>query len=168
MLIRDIMSKPAVCCADTDNLHIAAQRMWECDVGAVPVVNDSGKLVGVVTDRDICMATYTKGQPPQSIRTGDVMSKLVFSCRADDSIDEAERLMGENQIRRLPIVDNENRPIGVLSLNDVARHAAVAKKKDGEERAVVQTMAAICQPRHDVGPMLTTSSSPRSHRPTVL
>jgi CBS domain-containing protein len=77
------------------------------------------------------------------------MTRKVFSCHADDSLNAAERLMGEKQIRRVPIVDGDNRPVGILSLNDVARHAA-SRSKNGLDRELAQTLAAICEPRAQI------------------
>jgi len=147
MNIQEIMSKPAVTCRPSDTLNTAAQLMWEHDCGAIPVTGDDGQIVGIVTDRDICMATYTRGSAPQAIQVSDAMANEVFSCHADDSLDAAERLMSEKQIRRIPVVDGDNRPIGLLSLNDIACYAASSRKKNGIDREVTQTLAAICQPR---------------------
>jgi len=147
MTIQEIMSKPAVTCRQSDTLHAAAELMWERDCGVIPVTDDDGKLVGIVTDRDVCMATYTKGSPPQAIPISDVMARQVFSCHVNDSLGAAERLMSEKQIRRVPIVDGDNRPVGLLSLNDVARYAASARSENGLDRELAQTLAAICQPR---------------------
>jgi len=150
MRIREIMSSPAVTCRQDDTLNTAAQLMWEHDCGTIPVTDDAGQIVGIVTDRDICMATFTQGRAPQAIRVADAMARQVFSCHAEDPLDAAERLMSEKQVRRLPVVDSGNRPLGLLSLNDIARNAA-AQKKDGIDREVVRTTAAICQPRREAG-----------------
>jgi CBS domain-containing protein len=74
------MNKPAVSCRPSDTLSVAAQAMWDHDCGAIPVANDDGRLVGIITDRDICMATYTKGRAPQTISVKEVMAKDVTSC----------------------------------------------------------------------------------------
>lgn len=147
MQTETIMSKPAVMCSVHDNLSVAAHLMWEHDCGAIPVVDDEGRLVGVVTDRDICMATYTQGQSPLAIGVAVAMAKQVWSCAPGDSIEAAEQLMRDKQIRRIPVVDDDGHPIGLLSLNDITRHACAAKKRNGADRAVADTLAAICQPR---------------------
>ena len=147
MKIQEIMSKPAITCRLGDNLNTAAQRMWESDCGTIPVVDDGGNAVGMITDRDICMAAYTQGRVLQAIPVSSVMSKSLVSCRQEQSLDAAERMMREKQIRRVPVVDGDNRPIGVLSLNDIARYAASARKKEGIESELAQTLAAICRPR---------------------
>src|SRR5262249_40110788 len=106
-----------------DTLNEAARIMWERDCGFVPVVADRSdpRLVGVITDRDICMAAYTKGEPLGAIRIGDVMAKSVMSCRAADEIGTAERVMQQAQVHRLPVVDGAQRLVGVLALADIAR-----------------------------------------------
>lgn len=147
MKVQDLMSKPAVTCRHTDTVNAAAELMWQFDCGAVPATDDGGRLVGIITDRDICMATYTKGSSPLGISVCDAMSKEVFACHAGDSLAAAQQLMSEKQVHRLPVVDGENRPVGLLSLNDLVRHAASAPTKEGVEREVVETLAAVCQPR---------------------
>jgi CBS domain-containing protein len=152
MQVRDIMTQPVVTCRSTDTLNAAARLMWERDCGAVPVTDDDGLLVGIVTDRDACMAAYTRGEPLGSVPVSVAMAKRVFSCHPDDSLEQAERLMGEKKIRRMPIVDDGGHPIGMLSLNDIARFAASARKTGKVEHAVVGTLAAICEPRSPAKP----------------
>lgn len=147
MQVKELMSKPAVTCAVFASLNAVARLMWEQDCGAIPVVGEDGALVGIVTDRDICMAAYTQGKPLHAIPVSNAMAKRVFSCHADDTIDAAERLMSEKQVRRLPIVDPDGRPVGLLSLNDIAREVCGKRKKSGVEHEVVQTLAAIGQRR---------------------
>lgn len=145
MHIQQIMSMPAVTCRSSDTLSTAAKLMWEYDCGSIPVTDADGIVVGIVTDRDICMATYLKGASPHAISVADTMSKQVFSCRAEESLQTAERLMNEHQVRRIPVIDSDGRAIGLLSLSDIARYAA--QKKDGAQQEAIETLAAICQPR---------------------
>lgn len=147
MKIREIMNKPAVICRQDDTLNVPAQLMWERDCGAIPVADGEGRLVGIITDRDICMATYTKGSTLQGIPVAEAMAGQVFSCHEGDSLETAEGLMSDKRVRRVPIVDSENRPVGMLSLSDIARHAAATRQTNGLDREVTQTLAAICQPR---------------------
>ena len=148
MRIDQLMSKPVITCSIDDHLHTAAQLMWEHDCGAIPVVNTEGRLVGIVTDRDICMAAYTQGSAPHAIPVSTAMTRDVRSCRAGDSIGIAEQLMREGQVRRIPIVDDEDHPLGLVSLHDITRKVARAKKRNGApDRDVVDTLAAICEPR---------------------
>jgi CBS domain-containing protein len=147
MQLREIMSTPVVTCRTEDNLNAAAKLMWDHDIGSLPVVDNDGRTAGMITDRDICMAAYTRGGPLADISVWDAMAKQVFSCHPDDSLEAAERLMSDKQIRRVPVVDADDRPMAMLSLNDVARHTAAARKRNGLDRELTQTLAAICQPR---------------------
>ncbi len=150
MEILEIMSKPAVTCHANDSLEAAARLMWENDCGALPVLNDEGRVTGMITDRDICMAAYTQGKPLEAIALSSAMATTVHTSRPNEAIENAERLMQRMQIRRIPIVDSEKRPVGLLSLNDIARHAASSRKRNGMERAVTETLAAVCQPRSEI------------------
>jgi CBS domain-containing protein len=147
MRIQELMSKPAVTCSQDDSLNIAARLMWEHDCGALPVLGEDGKVVGMLTDRDICMAAYTQGKPLAAMRVASAMARQVHFCLASESIEAAERLMTDKRIRRLPVLDEEGRPVGVLSLNDLARGASSEGGGNGAQRDVARTLAAICQPR---------------------
>jgi CBS-domain-containing membrane protein len=160
MRIAEIMSRPAVTCRPNESLQEAARLMWECDCGAVPVVQNDGAVTGIVTDRDIAMAAYTKGERLRDIQVGAAMSKVVFTVRPETSLEEAERLMSEKQIRRLPVVDERKRPIGIIALGDVARAAAgqasgVRSGRDDHadrgERDAARTLAEISKPRRQEG-----------------
>jgi CBS domain-containing protein len=146
MQIKDVMSHPPVTCPASSTLDHAARLMWEFDCGIVPVVNADGRLAGVVTDRDVCMAAYTQGQPLASIPVTTAMAKAVIATHCSDPIEHAEELMRDNQIRRLPVLDGDDRPIGLVSMNDLARLAAHAKRS-GVDRELVKTLAAVCRPR---------------------
>ena len=137
--------------------HMASKQMWEHDIGCVTVTDDEGRVAGIVTDRDICMASYIQGKPPQEIPLSDAMTHQVFACRPSDTIETADRMMGEKQIRRMPVVDDDNRPVGFLSMNDITRGAASGRTDGVGEREVVQVMAAICQPRQGHAPPPTAA-----------
>jgi CBS domain-containing protein len=163
MQIKDVMSQPPVTCPVDSTLDHAARLMWEFDCGIIPVVNDDGRLAGVVTDRDVCMAAYTQGRSLASIPTTTAMYNRVVAVHASDPVEQAEQLMRDNQIRRLPVLDADGRPIGVVSMNDLARLAARAKKS-GVDRELVQTLAAVCQPR---GPVTVASQQMAITRPAL-
>jgi CBS domain-containing protein len=164
--IEEIMSKPAITCTQTETLNTAARLMWENDCGVVPVVDGAGKLVGMVTDRDVCMAAYTQGKPLSAIPVSTAMGRHVFWCRPDESVEAAERLMGERQVRRVPVADAGGRPIGLLSLNDLAR-AAASSKTDVAETGMVKTLAAICGPRPKRAPATHPATSPAAQAQVV-
>jgi CBS domain-containing protein len=135
--VQDVMKESPITCLASDSLSHAAYLMWEHDCGTVPVVDAHGTLVGIVTDRDICMATYTRGQAPASITVEATMSKHVCVVSPADSLEHAARLMGEHQVRRLPVVDG-GRLVGMLALADLARHT---KTTQGDNLPVCLTLA---------------------------
>jgi CBS domain-containing protein len=150
MRVKQCMSKPAVVCHLDDTLHEAAKRMWENDCGVLPVMTPEGHVAAMITDRDICMAAYTQGQPLHAIKVSGVMSRTVHACSPDDSVEAAEKLMRDHQVRRLPVVDEDGHLSGLISLNDLARASAkqLHHKADGLNPVrVASTLASICEPR---------------------
>lgn len=147
MRVQELMTQSVAGCRPTDTLNDAARIMWEADCGCVPVLDDARKPVGMITDRDICMATYTQGKPPFAIPVFSVMANTVVMCRADDSIATAEELMRRHRLRRLPVVDSSEAIVGILSLNDIATHSRVKPARAEDELggdAIAGTLAAIC------------------------
>jgi len=149
MQVANLMTKAVRTCRIDDHLDCVARAMWDGDIGAVPVVDGDERLVGIVTDRDVCMAAYTQGKPLAAIPVTTAMAKDVVTCRPEDLVADVEWRMQTKQIRRLPVVDGHGRIAGVLSLNDIARRAEADRSKAArgvglDEVAV--TLAAICQP----------------------
>jgi CBS domain-containing protein len=150
--VRDLMSRELVTCREHDDLSRAAQLMWDADCGAVPIVDGEGKLVGMLTDRDICMAAYTRGLPLSELRASAAMSTAVIACRPNDTLRSAMELMTTHKIRRLPVVDEESRPIGIVSLADLARLAQAPSTQSQEARSWVPgVLAGISEPPGDRG-----------------
>jgi CBS-domain-containing membrane protein len=106
-----------------DSLKRAAELMQRHACGCVPVVDEREHVVGVLTDRDVCLAALRSDQPISNLRCQGVMSQPAHICRTEDTTVEAERLMGLHRVRRLPVVDAEGRLAGVISLDDLAREA---------------------------------------------
>jgi CBS domain-containing protein len=153
MRVQGIMSNPVVTCRPEDSVHIAARLMWERDCGSIPVVGDAGRLVGILTDRDVCMAAYTTGSRLSEINVADVMAPQVVCCDPEDSLEAVEHLMGDRQLGRVVVVDPQGCPVGVLSLGDIARYALSSQRREIIEHQVVQTLAAIrCPRRHTSRP----------------
>jgi CBS domain-containing protein len=163
MRIKELMSKPVITCPDSGTLDHAARLMWEFDCGIIPVVDAEGRLTGVVTDRDICMAAYTQGRPLRDIAVTIAMAKRVIAVHGDEIVETAELLMHDNQIRRVPVIDDDRRPIGIVSINDLAR-LAVRSKRSGVDRELVRTLAAICEPR----PHATPDGEVRTPAPALV
>lgn len=147
MKIKDVMVRDVKTCNRADSLNRAAQLMWEHDCGVVPVVDADERVVGIVTDRDVCMAAYTKGRTLHAIRVDEVMARDVKSCRSDDDVAEAEALMSSNRVRRVPVTDPLGRIAGIVSLNDLARAAVCRQPGTGVSAdAIGQTLGSICRP----------------------
>jgi CBS domain-containing protein len=150
MRVRDVMSGKVMACGAEEPLSSAARIMWEGDCGFVPVLDfATGRLRGVVTDRDACMASYTQGKALAEIPVLTAMTSRVHTCRADDPVEHAEDAMAQNRVRRLPVLDADDRLVGVISLNDIARRAV----RDGPARMredVADTLGQICQHRAHV------------------
>lgn len=150
MRIEKLMSQPAITCRADDTLARAAQLMWDHDIGSVVVTTPDGRLVGIVTDRDIAMATYTRGAAPADIRVENAMAREVFSCSPSDSVAEAQHVMSDKRVRRLPVVTLGGVPMGMVSINDVVRENAGSAKRNGAHE-VVETLAAIGKAREQDG-----------------
>lgn len=129
-----------------DSLHSAAHLMWEIDCGALPVEKDSA-VVGMITDRDIAMAAYLCGKPLNEILVDDIMSDELFSCKPSDEIAVAENLMTMNKVRRLPVKDEANKLVGIISLNDIAVAYQSSGGKQVKAVEVAETLSSICSHR---------------------
>lgn len=165
MKVADVMSSPAYPCSPTETLDRAAQVMWDRDTGVVPVVDREGRAIAMITDRDICMAAYTQGRPLNQIRVQQAMSKVVYTCHPEDKLSAAERTLRVHQVRRLPVVDDTGRLLGVLSINDVCR-ARAESPLSGLTSDLLTTLAAIGKPRASEATAQAARPTP-SERPAV-
>jgi CBS domain-containing protein len=124
MKVEQIMNRDIKTCRPQESLNKAAQIMWDEPCGAVPVVDDRGKPVGFLTDRDICMAAYTQGKPLEELRVEIAMARRVVSCTAEDDLGSAAQLMRQHRTRRIPVTNRDGTVVGLLSLDDLACEAA--------------------------------------------
>ena len=150
MNVSQIMKRNVETCRLEDSVALAAGKMWEGDIGCLPVVNADGTVIGMITDRDISMAGYTQGRLLRDIPVSVAMSKEVFSCSSTDGLIEAEETMRSRKVRRLPVLDATAQLVGIVSLNDLARESEREMGKKGREvsaQEVTATLAAICEPR---------------------
>ncbi len=148
MKISDLMTKDVYTCRTIDTLAQAAQLMWDHDIGALPVVDTHGRVVGVITDRDMCMAAYTRDLPLHAIAVASTMTEHPTTCARDADLKDVEQRMQKQQIHRMPVVDDDGHPIGIVSLNDLAR--ASQRTKDISSNEVAATVAAVCAPRRAI------------------
>ena len=149
MKVEQLMSRDVKTCTPEDRLNRAAQLMWEHDVGCVPVVSN-GIVVGVITDRDVCMAAYTQGRALHEIPVGQVMVAQVQTCTPGDTLETASAVMKRHQVRRLPVVRPNRELAGILSMADLTRGAEAEPNQRVREQYLHQveaTLAAVTRPR---------------------
>lgn len=142
-----LMHRDVRTCHPSDPLERAAQIMWEADCGVVPVESDEGEVVGIITDRDIAMACYIRGESLRTPTVGSVMSTELQTCSPEQTLQEALRLMTRAQVRRLLVTSSRGQLLGVLSLADVARCF------EGDPRAsmvLARTLASVSEPREQL------------------
>lgn len=143
--IRDVMSTRVHSVRTTETLEHAALRMWSSDIGVLPVVDAIGQVVGMLSDRDIAMAAGLRGLRLADLEVESAMSCHVWGCAPDDNLEDAEASMREHQVRRLPVIDNAEHLVGIVSLTDLARAANL--EVSDHQQAVGRTLHAITTPR---------------------
>ena len=153
MRIDQLMTRNVKTCRPEDTLEQAAAIMWDYDFGTLPVVQNgdgAARVVGMLTDRDVCMAAYTQGRALRDIAVATAMSQHLCSCRSTDAVSVALKVMETNQVRRLPVLDADDTLIGVLSLADLGREAV---REHGQsmrtvtDEAIGSALEAIATPR---------------------
>lgn len=133
MKVKEIMTSNPNACADTADLAKAAELMSQNNCGIIPVVTTTGKVVGLISDRDICVAAARKNEKLAGIKVGEVISGDVYSTRPDDDIHTALKTMREHKVRRLPVIDAGGKLQGILSMDDVLLRAEeVTPRKPAE------------------------------------
>jgi len=147
MKVKEIMTVNLKACTTKTNLAEAASFMWDYDCGILPVVADGGRLVGLITDRDICIGGATKNRNLSEISVEEIVSGKVYSCAPEDDVRKALNTMQQVKVRRLPVVDPNGALVGILSINDITLSAKDTSDKKTPEisyRDLVQTYKAIC------------------------
>ncbi|HEU4477840.1 MAG TPA: CBS domain-containing protein [Pyrinomonadaceae bacterium] len=147
MRVRDIMTCEAKFCDLNESLAEAAKTMWEADCGILPVLKDGREIVGLITDRDICMAMAMRDCNPATVSAEKVISGDVYSVTPEEDIHQALEIMQQHKVRRLPVVSSEGELAGMLSMNDVVLQAEEARNTGTPELTyvdVVNTYKAIC------------------------
>jgi CBS domain-containing protein len=122
MLVRDVMSSSPLTASEDASLLDVARRMRDADVGAIPIVDKSERLVGVLTDRDIVLRGIAEGRNPERTHVRDILTRSIVTVDANATLEKATELMRRHQVRRLPVID-QARLVGMISLADIAiRH----------------------------------------------
>jgi CBS domain-containing protein len=134
--INQIMSRDVRVVAPSATVQQAAEQMRKLDVGAMPIC-DGQKLIGMITDRDIAVRTVADGKDPKTTKVSDVMSSEIVWCFDDDDVQDVARVMGERQIRRIPVVDHDKKLVGIVALADLAEH--------GDEETKAETLEGVSE-----------------------
>ncbi|MBI1896678.1 MAG: CBS domain-containing protein [Acidobacteria bacterium] len=150
MNCRDVMTQNPSCCFETDTAVKAAQIMRNENVGSVPIVSGhDNELCGIITDRDLCLKVLAEGRDPGAIRLQEIMTSDPVCCRPDDDLDDCMNLMSRYQVRRIPVIDDSWRLVGIIAQADIARHVA-------QREEVAEVVEDISEP---------AGIGPRSFRP---
>jgi CBS domain-containing protein len=146
MKVKDVMTPDAKAIWITESLADAAKEMWENDCGVLPIIKDGRKVVGMITDRDICMATAMRDQSPSHISVEEVMNATVYAAEAEEDVEQALQTMRDHKVRRLPVLNLAGELEGIVSMNDIVLKAKTnGKKAPIDYTDVVKTYQAICE-----------------------
>jgi CBS domain-containing protein len=145
--VHQVMTRNVISVHMNDLVTRAVDMMMQCDCGALPVLGHDGRLAGMVTDRDIAMRMIGHRRDPYASRVSECMTHEVFACNVNSPAVDCMREMSRHQVRRVPIVDDGGRLVGIVSQADFARHAGTAGAP-GERRAVADVMCAVSEPTH--------------------
>lgn len=148
MKVKEVMMGTPYFCRSDTNLGSATELMWNANCGFLPVEAPDGKVIGVVTDRDICIALGTRNRVAGDVVVGVVMSGKLYSCLPDDDIHVALQTMKEGKVRRLPVIAKDGSLVGVISMDDIlfrTEPMSLGKEPELSTDEVVRTYRAITQ-----------------------
>lgn len=150
----EVMKRPVHTCSIDDTLDRVARVMWENDCGCVPLVDGDGRAVAMITDRDVAMAAYTQGKALGEIAARSAASRSLATVRETTPLDAVETCMRDWKIRRVPVVDENDRVVGLVTLNDIAMHGTPGGRRIGalSAEAITKTLQGICEHR-DIEPL---------------
>jgi len=139
----EVMTKNPVCCRPDDMVVKAAQLMQSENIGSIPVIENeqTQKLVGIVTDRDLALKIVAKGQDAKSTKVEAVMTRQIVTCRTGDDLQMALDAMAEHQLRRIPIVDDDDKIVGIIAQADVATRVNLPEKTAAMVKEISQSNA---------------------------
>lgn len=142
MKVEKIMTKHVGFCHPEDKLTKAVEIMWQYDCGSVPILNEQNKVMGMITDRDVCIAVTTKSRLSSEISVSEMTNGQIFTCIQKDDVKKVLKIMSKNQIKRLPVVDKSCKLQGIISITDIL----IAANKKSLQKQVLQTIKAIGKP----------------------
>jgi CBS domain-containing protein len=139
----EVMTKDPVCCLPNDTVAKAAQLMKSENIGSIPVIENgqTKKLIGIVTDRDLALKIVAEGRDVKTTKVEVVMTHKVVTCRAEDEMQKALDAMVEHQLRRIPVLDNDNKIVGIIAQADVATRVNQPEKTAAMVKGISQSNA---------------------------
>ena len=143
MKVKELMSTDVKTSREDTDLSTVTRLMWDGDCGIIPIVNDDRQVVGVVTDRDICIAAATRSTNPAGLSARDVMSRSVTTCSETDDVRVALAALKDRRLHRLPVVDRQRRLVGVISLADLVTRAEFRRDADVPGEEFLEAMKTI-------------------------
>lgn len=160
MIVKEIMNPEVTTCGPDTTLESAAMLMWNGDCGTVAVVDDDGKAVGIITDRDICMAVAFQHKLASEIKVRETMSRRLFTCHPESDIMSALKVMSFQKVRRLPVTDDTGQVLGIISIEDLIARAERGRRGiQIPELSYDDTMTAlkaVCRPHDSSGTAIGT------------
>lgn len=142
MLVKDLMTRDVSSCRPENNLAELAEVMWNQRCGALPILDDSGRVIGMITDRDICIALGTRNLRASDVLAQDVSPPRCFTCSPNNDLRDALRTMAKQEVCRLPVIDEIGQLVGILSMDDIIFRAG-GGRSSLSDREIIDTIAAM-------------------------
>ncbi|MBW1789223.1 MAG: CBS domain-containing protein [Deltaproteobacteria bacterium] len=155
MIVKEVMNHEVTTCSPDTTLESAAILMWDGDCGTVAVVDDEGKVAGIITDRDVCMAVALQHKSASEIQVQEVMSSHLFTCQPESDIMNALKTMSFQKVRRLPVTNDSGQVEGIISIEDLIARAERGRRgiqtPELSYDDTMTTLKAICRPHSSKG-----------------
>jgi CBS domain-containing protein len=143
MKVQDLMTTNAITCSPNTNLATAAGLMWDNNCGSLAVTNDEGKVIGLITDRDICIAVATRHRLASEILVSEVTTGEVWACGPQDGIRNLLQTMRHARVRRIPVISDNGVLQGIVSISDIVLHAEEVEGKQKSELSLQDTIGTL-------------------------
>jgi CBS domain-containing protein len=147
MNVKNVMVSPAISCRPETNLGVAAEMLWRQNCGILPITNIQDRVIGVVTDRDMFIALATRNRLAGELTLGEITSGQVYSCKPEDDIHHALATMAKHGVRRLPVLDEDGKIVGMVSMDDVVKETQMGDRAELTSREVVHALQGIYTPQ---------------------
>jgi CBS domain-containing protein len=149
MQVQEIMTAAVECCTPEDTAQKSAEIMKSADTGVVPVLaaENNPKVLGIVTDRDLCLSVVATGRNPREVQVRECMSARIVACHPEDDVRHIAGMMADNQVRRMPVVDHDGGIIGIVSLADITREGTLEGKSAEALREISEPSGQASKPR---------------------